>query len=280
MLHSLKTNPCKSHQPVHFRWGGYPSQSHVLLAALLSTLPLCFSQTPNTSSKLGSFDVSVIKQSSDNGARFSMRREAWGLSAIGVTLRDLMMTAYGVSDSEILNGPDWVRSMRFDVTAKVVNEDTALPEERLRSMLQSLLADRFQLKVHWKSKDQVPAYTLTVIKGGPKFSPSLEPARRFQKRSGLGEKHITLTKVSMPAFINILANALGRPIADETNLSGEYDITLKWLTDEALLSGPKNPSNLPQLPTALQEQLGLKLVPSKGTLRILEIQHAEKPGPN
>ena len=251
------------------------------LSTLLSAQPAGFTQSnQDMPPSVDSFDVSVIKPSSHNDSRFAMKREAWGISAHGVTLRDLMMTAYGLRESQIQGGPEWARSTRFDVTAKRVNQADALPEEQLRAMLQSLLAERFQLSVHWESKDHVPAYNLTVAKSGPKFPISQEPARRIQKRSGAGERYVTMTKASMPVLLNILTNALGRPISDQTNLTGEYDISLKWTSEEALLTGSNKQSNLPPLTVALQEQLGLKLTTTKGTLGILAIDRAEKPGPN
>lgn len=213
-----------------------------------------------------------------------------------VSLKTLIQRAYDLRGPEagqrISGGPGWLDSTRFDVEAKAADP---VPEAELRRMLQSLLAERFQLKLHRENRD-MPGYTLVIAKGGPK----LKEAKPDEERKGLwqlGGGPLTGQAASMATLAQTLAMGLGRPISDGTGLTGAYDFTLTWTPDEreqgglqaalanlppdvvARLSRNRDP-NGPSLFTALQEQLGLRLEPQQKPVEVLVIDHAEQPSAN
>jgi len=179
--------------------------------------------------------------------------------------------------------PPWADNDRFDVEAKA-NDDTVAAIKMLsnkeqieltRDMLRSLLADRFQLRLHYEPKVQ-PIYELVLAKGGSKLKP-LPPGQK----PGWGNYDrgkLTLRNNSIAEFANSLSfsNVVGRTVVDKTGLAGNYDIDLKWTPDDR----QGTPDAGPTLFTALEEQLGLKLEPAKGPVDSLVIDHVEKPSEN
>jgi uncharacterized protein (TIGR03435 family) len=205
--------------------------------------------------------------------------------AICTTLWGLIYNAYGVrSINDYPPGlPPWADNDRFDIDAKA-NDDTVAAIKKLsnqeqeqltRDMLQSLLADRFQLRVHYESKVR-PVYELVLAKVGSK----LKPLRANQKpgwgKSDHGE--FILHGKSIAEFANGLtfSNLVGRTVVDKTGLIGNYSFDLKWTPDDQ----QGTPDAGPTLFTALEEQLGLKLEPAKGPVDSLVIDHVEKPSEN
>jgi uncharacterized protein (TIGR03435 family) len=179
--------------------------------------------------------------------------------------------------------PAWADKDRFDVEAKT-DDDTAAAMQKLpvqeqehltMKMLQSLLTDRFQLRVHYESKEE-PIYDLVLAKGGLKLKPLPPDQKPGWGRSVHGE--LTLHGRSIAEFANFLSKTqlTGRTVIDETGLTGNYDIDLKWTPDNR----QGTPDAGPTLFTALEEQLGLKLVPAKGPVDTLVVDQIEKPSPN
>jgi uncharacterized protein (TIGR03435 family) len=153
----------------------------------------------------------------------------------------------------------------------------------LAGLFQSLLADRFQLRIHWETKE-VPMYRLIVDRRGSKLKDSNPGARSNQPvgtvvHSGM----ISGRQTEMSTLIYFLSVQLGRPITDETGLTGKYDFTLKWDPD-----GPDLPDDggVPLAPreasifSAVQEQLGLRLKGAKGPLKVLVIDGVARPPAN
>ncbi len=145
-------------------------------------------------------------------------------------------------------------------------------------MLQALLADRFQLKLHRDSRI-LPVYALELAKGGPKIKASEAPG--MSSRSSHG--HVTVTGISMHEWATYLTRRTGRPVVDLTGLDGLYDFSLDWTPSEAEASleppDPDHPRSTdmaegPSLFTAMQEQLGLKLESKKLPVEILVVDHA------
>jgi uncharacterized protein (TIGR03435 family) len=137
-------------------------------------------------------------------------------------------------------------------------------------MLQNLLADRFQLKLHRESKD-APIYALVVAKNGPKLK---ESAPGAQGSIGMSQGNLSARGVPVAALADQLSGPvfqLGRPVIDRTGISGIYDFTLDWASDDSA----------PSVFTALQEQLGLKLEAQKGSVEVLVVDSMErKPSAN
>jgi bla regulator protein blaR1 len=215
-----------------------------------------------------------------------------------VTLKTLIAFAYRLQQYQILNGPGWIGSDRFDIQAKAADPKT--PPDQMRLMLQSLLADRLKLAVHHEIKLS-NIYALVVAKGGPKIKLSADqtsPDVDGPAPEGAGPNHGAIrigagsmigNAVPLSRFATLLSQRLDRTVIDKTNLTGRFDIRLQWTPDVG--ENPLSPSGdfLPPVPadasapsvfTAIQEQLGLKLEAAKGPVDFLVIDHAEKPSEN
>lgn len=193
-----------------------------------------------------------------------------------VTFRSCIQWAYHVMDYQI-TGPDWLGSERYDIAAKSAGE---APEDQLRQMLQTLLAERFQLTLHRQTKE-LPAYVLLVAKGGPKFKesptqgePSVDPQ--------LDRMAVVIQRTPLAQLVEVLSNILRAPVLDETGLKGKYDVTInvaQYLPEinEARGGGGRAMIDpIPIIMTGLQEELGLKLESRKMPLDLLIVNHAEK----
>ncbi len=232
-----------------------------ILAALMS--PVAFGQ----STPPAVFEVASIKPAPPQGpgrvsTRMSVNRGR--LNYTNVSLRDVIGQAYHLQHGQI-SGPSWLDTERFDIAGKI---PAGVAMDQIPQMLQSLLADRFKLKSHSETKEQ-PVYALVAGKNGPKFQKA-ESSSGLGGGSGRGRAHVS-GKFSMPRFADYLSDRLGRPVLDQTKLDGAYAITLEWVPDstEESASGPS-------IYTALQEQLGLKLVATKGPTTVLVVDHVEK----
>jgi uncharacterized protein (TIGR03435 family) len=249
------------------------------------------------------FDVASIRQSppADSymvGGSFALHSTSF--HSTNLDIPNLLGIAYGVRRDQIQGLPDG-RAM-FNVEAK---SDSAadqrlaqLTKDQEKSeqqhMLQSLLADRFKLQVHWETH-QSSTYDLVVIKKGLKMLPSSGAPPTAEERIDFGAKPIPplyqrgssdssfdfiAHAASIPDITNMLAGQFGRPVIDKTGLKDRYDFKLHYhdthLTDRS--ADDLNP--VPPLDMAIQDQLGLKLEPSKGDLRVLVIDHIEKPSEN
>jgi uncharacterized protein (TIGR03435 family) len=209
-----------------------------------------------------------------------------------VSLSYLIMTAYDVKHYQLAHPPEmlWLGD-QFDIMARV---PAGTGKEQLRLMEQSLLAERFGLKLHHEQKE-MPVYELTVAKNGPKIKESAPPSEEDNPDPGAhylrgtdaegypmmspgwagmavmrDRKMLGAPRSSMDEFAATLSAQLGRPVLDATGLAGEYDIALRWILDSAPTTDPG-----PTLTTAVQSQLGLKLTPKKATIDVLVIDHLE-----
>jgi uncharacterized protein (TIGR03435 family) len=172
---------------------------------------------------------------------------------------------------------------------KKLSQDQRWPAQQ--QMLQSLLADRFQLTVHRETKE-LPIYTLVIAKGGPKLREAKpgDPGAGDMKGSQISGD-LTAQAVPIATLVQSLTQMLGHPVSDKTELKGVYDFKLQFTPDDRLQppSGappnfrfplPPADSNAPSLFDALQEQLGLKLESGKGPAEVMVIDHVERPSEN
>jgi uncharacterized protein (TIGR03435 family) len=206
------------------------------------------------------------------------------LTFIQVTLRDLIMLAYGVGARQIqgpsfLNGSPDSPADRFDVVAKV---PTGATREQVPSMLGALLADRFHLKLHREEKT-MQVYALEVAKGGPKMKESPEGAagearciRSFAEREGatLAAVCTRMRSADIAHQVQALAPGYFRdgPVIDASSLKGVYDFKLEWITNGEANNGSSGPTMF----AAVQEQLGLKLNQRRQPVEILVIDKLDR----
>jgi bla regulator protein blaR1 len=258
-------------------------------------------QSKTDSPSLPSFEVASVKPNSSGDLRhyFSLRPGRFG--ATGMTIKFLMTFAYNVKEFQIVGGPDWVNSERYDIEAKeedsVAAKSQKLPfaqyREQVGLMVQSLLTDRFKLRVAHNTK-QLPVYALVVANKGPRLIASevSTSGLKWPTITG-GRGELTATRISLGGFADALTGIPdlgGRKVLDETGLKGEYDINLQWAPDQSqpVPTGaaivPGNPPPLdasgPSIFTAIQEQLGLKLKSTKGPVDVIVIDHIERPSEN
>jgi len=238
------------------------------VAAILGILPTISAQ---------SFDVASVKLH-PGVVTFSSDPAIHGrtVTATASKLRDLIEYAYAVRSDQISGEPTWAASDHYDLDAKAEGEDT-LTTAQSRQMVQALLADRFQLKVHRETQD-VPIYALVIGKGGPKFQPSAPDASGgYSVRAGDNGLHMEVKRGTMEQLARQLSNTAGRPVMDKTGLTGNYAYTLDWFPADRT---PPPDLDAPSMFAALQEQLGLRLESTKGPMEKLVIDYVEKPTEN
>jgi uncharacterized protein (TIGR03435 family) len=214
------------------------------------------------------FEVASIKPTATKDGSFTFDFPPGGrFTGRNLTLQNLLRIAYELEDYQISGGPPWMNSAGFDIQAKAPAEPT---REQVRHMLQSLLADRFQLAVHRETR-QLPIYALVVAKTGPRLQPA-DPDAATSRSLKMGQ--LITRKMSMTDLASILTFDLKRPVKDETGLKGDFAFTLEWAP------GLGESDDGPSLFAAIQEQLGLKLASTKGPIEVLVIDHVEKPSEN
>jgi uncharacterized protein (TIGR03435 family) len=251
------------------------------------------------------FDVVSIKLNRSRGGSESMESEqnSDSMTIRNMTLDWIIDNAYNFESWEQVSGlPEWAKTEKYDIAAKVadidVNAFRKLTQEQRRTMLQAVLADAFKLKVHFESKE-MPVYALVVGKNGPKVKlavPGDTYANGLKFPSGTAAGADTLLPngpgqfvgqgVSMAALAMMLTNLrVGRKVVDKTNLIGRYDFALQFnptRTTSPPINGqlealPVDEATAPSVFTAVQEQLGLKLVPTTGRAEWLIVDYVERP---
>lgn len=211
-------------------------------------------------------------------------------------LRVYIQSAFGIpaSSNGWVIGPDWINNTRYVIQGKPPEsmqkalQTMAVEEKRkqIHLMMQSLLADRFKLKAHFETRE-MPVYQLVIAKGGAKLK---ENPDSIHGQFGVGSSMIRGKAASMERLIEMLESVQdigGRVIIDKTGLSSSYDFLLKWTPMRATAppsaligTAPSPDAEDVSLFTAIEEQLGLRLVPTKGPGQVLVIDHIERPSEN
>jgi len=240
------------------------------------------------------FEVATIKPSMPGqpGKAFTVRGREF--LTINTSLSDMIVFAYGIHAKQILNAPAWVETDKFDITAKP--EGDGQPNlDQFKAMFQKLLADRFKLTFH-RDKKELPVYAIVVGKNGPKLTKSEGDANAPPSLFFRGLGVLPARNASMSEFAGVMQSAvLDKPVLDQTGLTGKFDFTLTWTPDEFQFAGlgvrvppPNDPSVTigprgtasPDLYTAFQEQLGLKLESTKAPAEVFVVDRIEKPSEN
>lgn len=274
----------------------------VPIAALAALL--CGGAWPQPAAETPAFEAASVKPSRppDPTAGYVVSKADGGPGSQDPTrvefrnypLTGLVSRAYDLPSWQI-SAPDWMSAAQFDIDAKVVPGAT---REQCRLMLQRLLAERFGLRVHRGTKEGT-LYSLTIAKGGPKLKAHVE-APPPEDRPGPGDPgqpkfdsggypilprgigmgvlngkgRMQMTDTELAPLVQRLANQLDAPVRDDTGLKGKYDIALYWSARPP--SAEPEADSGPDLPTAVQEQLGLRLERKKGPVEVLVVNHAEK----
>jgi uncharacterized protein (TIGR03435 family) len=236
------------------------------------------------------FDVATIKpnpsgeptlrQLTTNGRNFVLRNGS---------LADLIAFAYNVQKKQIVGGPDWMDKDRYDI-AGVPDVEGAPSVEQMRIMIRKLLADRFKMTIH-HDKREMSAFVLTAAKTEPKLTRSESQNTRPNVVMRPAANGITLVvqNTTQADFATVLQMVvLDRPVVDQTGISGRFDISVTFTPDDSQFNGrpPKGPplaegvEPAPDLFSAIQQQLGMKLTAEKTAVDVIAIDHVEKPSAN
>ena len=257
-------------------------------------------QTAAPAAKPITFEVASVKPNTSGDGRVLITPQPGGrLNLVNVPLRFMIRYAYRVQDFQVVGGPDWLGTARFDVVAKAEAGNPS--QEELQLMLRSLLADRFKLVVR-PDRSEMPTYSLVQARAdgktgaqlrksdancGPASAPPA-PGQFPPCGSMVGFGSLKARGSTMPALATGLSTFAGRIVVDRTGLAGGYDVDLNWTPDQiprpagggdqpVQVNGVTVDPNGPSLFTALQEQLGLKLESARGPVDVLVVERAEKP---
>jgi uncharacterized protein (TIGR03435 family) len=220
--------------------------------------------------RLNTLNDRIVTVNVGPGAKFTAR---------GYTLVLLMQRAYGVMDWNVTGGPAWIRTDRYDVTAKSEFGGN-ITERQLQPMLQKLLADRFKLRLHQDSKE-MSGFAMVVASGGPKMKAAADGEEHFDtfRMNGAG---LSGPGIRMQELARYIGGKLGLVVVDKTGLTGVYDVKANWTEepDQAVPGVDSRDALRPMVFAALQDQLGLKIVAQRISVPILVIDSVEKASEN
>ena len=282
----------------------------VITALLLASSAVRAGQQP-APVKEPAFDVVSIKPTQSSAIGGGLRFNPSGrVEWTGTTLRNLIRMGYqrfGFDPREVVGGPAWIDSERFDIIATAErpaqNRSDGFPEQ-LFAMIQAFVEERFKVRVHNEQRE-APIYALVLARGDGKTGAALRqvPDTCAEAIKAIGEKtprsgpppcsfgasagRLIGTGVTMTMFGYVLSNFVGRTVVDRTGIAGSCDIELTFDPATAAQAPPgaapgPTPADdtKPSIFTALQEQLGLKLESTRGPIDVLVIDQAERPTPN
>lgn len=252
------------------------------------------------------FEVATVKASAPNdghyirGCKGGPGTDDPGLwRCTNATISMLVMRGYDTRRYQLIS-PDWTFNANYEITGKLPPDTT---KDQFREMIRNLLADRFKLQFHW-GKKEMAMYDLVVGKGGSKLKEFVNQSAVAKDNSpgagandddgypnipkdcsgcmyinAAGKARYSASKETVQNFIGVLSAQLGMPINDKTGLTGRYDITLSWSSGGGISPRPSTDTSSDPgitIETAVQEQLGLRLVPTKGAVDIIVVDSAEK----
>jgi uncharacterized protein (TIGR03435 family) len=240
-------------------------------------------QTP-LSVKPPSVDVATIKPSSPDEHGRAIGWEGRHFTAHYTTVTQVAQFAYGLQERQIVGAPGWFDTETFDIDVQADRGELSVAEWKI--VLQQFLADRFRMSYH-KEQKVMPAYILTVAKGGAKLQPAKDdPATPASVRIQRGP-HQLLKVIGSGSTASLAAELqrveMDRPVVDQTGLRGEFNFMLTATSVKPFFAGetPDSSENAPPgLFTAIQEQLGLKLEPAKASVECLVLDRVERPSAN
>jgi uncharacterized protein (TIGR03435 family) len=248
-------------------------------------------------------EVVSIKPTAPNptGGSFGTR-PGGGIVAVNMPVRSLISLAYPLEASDAIEGaPDWFFREGYDVNARTA---TGLTPERTREIWRAVFADRFKLKARYETRE-VPAYALVLARpdqplpqGLKKIDTDCAALSTARQRgespptppltaSGMppcggrfGGGMVVSTGMTIARFARSIQGTTGRILIDKTGLQGDYEFTLKYTASRPGVTAPEVGDAGPDIFTALREQLGLKVEPTRTTIDFLIIEHIERPTAN
>jgi len=236
-----------------------------------------------------------------------MQANGGRLVANNVTVKMLVQRAYSVAPTalfpnQMIGGPPWIETDRFDVEGKLDGDGRSISQQQAWVMVQSLLEERFQLKMHREMRD-LPVYALVVGKNGSKLVPSEDqsppnpdtpvgPSQTFDPKTplprgafttqGLEVTTVAGNAVSLSKLASALQMWLGRPVLDQTDLTGFFDFKFSFMTPCGIIfpCGPTDSTPIGRSLSSVLDQLGLRLESTKAPIEVLVIESVQKPAEN
>jgi uncharacterized protein (TIGR03435 family) len=241
-----------------------------LVASLLTVTSISAQTQPAPA-----FEVATIKAAparTGTAALIALDTDPAMLRYANVSLKILISMAYRFDSRLIQGGPSWLDEQAYDLSAKL---PPGVPKDRVPAMLQTLLEERFKLAVHREMKEQ-RVYFLVVGKNGPRLKKAETPEENDPQQVRGDHMPVAMLPgrlvargITVGTLAGVLAHITGIQVTDHTELSGLFDIDLRWTPDNSSDGGAS-------IFTALQEQLGLKLETGKGPVETLLVDHAER----
>jgi uncharacterized protein (TIGR03435 family) len=242
--------------------------------------------------------VASVKFNTDANPRSISEYSPGGrFTANAVMIGNLLRIAYRIQAYQLVGAPDWIGDKHFDISAK--SDDSPAPSQQ--ALLQALLKDRFKLEVHSETRE-MPVFALVVARSDERLGPRLtkssfdcaaymagprplpQPGKTPNCGTNIGLGVLNGKSIPLSMLATSLASFAGRFTIDKTDLAGGYDVELKWTPDNIpanLPPGFEPPDPLgPSIFTAVQEQLGLKLVTDKARVPVLVVDRLELPTAN
>jgi bla regulator protein BlaR1 len=292
----------------------------VVVIALLNA-PQLRAQSRSADASSPAFEVASVKPNKSGDGRILLGMQPGGrFTATNVPLRELIRMACGIQSFQIVGGPDWIGSERFDVLAKAEGDPPPPsvpggPPGPMLMMLRSLLAERFKLAAHNETRE-LPIYSMVMARPdrrlGPRLSvaqadcaaiaaaarrggppPTPPPGERPRCGMMIGPGNISAGGVPIAQLATMLSMRVSRVVLDRTELTGNFDFTLDFTPEQLPKRAPGTPADQPirmngvdidpdgaSIFTALQEQLGLKLESTRGPVEVLVIDRVEQPTPD
>jgi uncharacterized protein (TIGR03435 family) len=266
--------------------------------------PRLVAQTPSNTA----FEVASVRPNKTGDGRVMVAMQPGGrFNASNVPARMLLRQAFNVQDFQIVGGPDWLESDRFDVVAKAPDGEFTI--DIMRPMLQSLLVERFKLAFRRENRE-MPIYALMKARSDGRLGPNLtasavdcaargrrgggpppappQPGQKMECGFMMGAGRMNVGGMPIGQLAVALSPILGRIVVDKTGLTGNFDFELTYsreglaafaVSGPPLIDAPPPPNdpNIPTLFTALQEQLGLKLDAQRGPVDVVVIDRLEQP---
>ena len=241
------------------------------MPALCLPIALCAQTPPAPRFEVASIKPSAAGPNSTSGIQTG-RGKLYGQN---VTLKRCIIGAYSVSPHQVVGGPDWLDSDRFEINAK--SDQPAADDPLFMTMLQALLADRFKLALHRETRP-MQVYVLEATKAGAKLDKAPSSESGTNTTSTNTGVTIDAHNIDMDSFAQKLARSVDLPVVNRTGLDGIFNLKLSWTPERA--RSTDGTAAGPSIFSALQEQLGLRLRSDKTPVEVLVIDHAERPTEN
>ena len=252
----------------------------VLSFCFLSSVLLPAQQTPKAPL---TFAVATIKPSPPDAVPGTQIRGNRFVTE-GTTFIDIFKYAYNVHPGQVVGGPGWLRTEKFDVLADPETEKRP-SSDQMKAMVQQLLLERFHLVMHHE-QNVLPVYALVKTAGTPKLTKSTSDPNGIPVVGYDPRGELQVGNATMANFATFLQRfVLDRPAVDQTGIGGHFDLVLRWTPDNLRAGGKpgdsqEDASAPPSLFTAMKEQLGLKLQPTKAATDVFWIDQVERPSEN